>query len=85
MRIMPTSILLDVLQSQETRVSLLLDAATTARPRPTMDSVTRHPCRQEAFFLPCASRTPDFIASRSSFTGFASGTRSSSTRYATPV
>jgi hypothetical protein len=30
-----------------------------ARPRPTRDPATRHPCLLVAFFLPCASRPPD--------------------------
>ena len=33
-------------------------------PRPTRDFATRHPCRQAAFFLPCASRPPDVCCLR---------------------
>jgi len=59
MRIAPTRILLDVLLSQASWAALWLDAATMARPRPTRDPATRHPCLLAAFFLPCASRPPD--------------------------
>jgi hypothetical protein len=59
MRTAPTLILLDGGPSQATWAALWLAEATKARPRPTRDSVTRHPCRQAAFFLPCASRPPD--------------------------
>jgi hypothetical protein len=58
-RISPTRILLDVNLSIETWATLWLAEATKARPRPTRDSATRHPCLQAAFFLPCASRPPD--------------------------
>jgi hypothetical protein len=59
MRTTPTLILLDGGPSQDTWAAHWLAEAIKARPRPTRDSATRHPCRQAAFFLPCASRPPD--------------------------
>jgi hypothetical protein len=58
MRIAPTFILADVM-SPEAWAALWLELADTVRRTPTRDSATRHPCRQAAFFLPCASRRPD--------------------------
>ena len=58
MRTAPTLILLDGGPSQDTWAALWLAEATKARPRPTRDSASRHPCRQAAYFLPCA-RPPD--------------------------
>ena len=52
-------IIIDGGPSQDTWAAHWLAEATKARPRPTRDSATRHPCRQAAFFLPCASRPPD--------------------------
>jgi hypothetical protein len=54
-----TLILLDGGPSQDTWATQWLAKATKARPRPTRDSATRHPCQQAAFFLLCASRPPD--------------------------
>ena len=59
MRTAPTLTSADVNPSPDAWAALWLAAAITARPRPTRDSATRHPCRQAAFFLPCASRPPD--------------------------
>jgi hypothetical protein len=59
MRTAPTLILLDGGPSQDTWAAHWLAEAIKARPRPTRDSATRHPCRQAAFFLPGASRPPD--------------------------
>ena len=60
MRIVPTITLADVNLSPEAWASLWLELATTARRTPTRASATWHPRWQSAFFLPCASRTPDF-------------------------
>jgi hypothetical protein len=59
MRIAPTLTSADVNTSPDTWAALGLDPATTARRTPTRDSAKLHPCRQAAFFLPCASRPPD--------------------------
>jgi hypothetical protein len=59
MRIAPTVTSADVNTSPDAWPALWLAEATKARPRPTRDSATRHPCRQAAFFLPRASRPPD--------------------------
>ena len=59
MRIAPTLTSADVNTSPDTWAALGLELATTARRTPTRDSANRHPCRQAAFFLPCASRPPD--------------------------
>ena len=59
MRTAPTLTSADVNPSPDAWAALWLAAALTARPRPTRDSATRHPCRQAAFFLPRASRPPD--------------------------
>jgi hypothetical protein len=70
MRIAPTHILLDRILSQATWAALRSDEAIKARRRPPRDPASRHPCWQEASFLPC-TRPPDFVASRYSSTVFA--------------
>ena len=65
-RTAPTLILLDGGPSQDTWSALWLAQATKARPLPTRDSASRHPCQQAAFFLPCASRPPDVCRLRPS-------------------
>jgi hypothetical protein len=50
--------------SQDTWATLWLAETTKARPLPTRDSLTRHPCLQTAFFLPCASQPPDVCCLR---------------------
>ena len=59
MRITPTLTSADVNPLTESWAALWLELATTARRTPTRDSVNLHPCRQAAFFLPCASLPPD--------------------------
>ena len=59
MRIAPTLTSADVNTSPDAWAALGLELATTARRAPTRDYVNRHPCRQAAFFLSCASRPPD--------------------------
>ena len=72
MRIAPTKILLDRVLSQAGVLDRVLSYATWAtywlsgalwtRQRSTRDSASLHPCRQAAYFLPCA-RPPDACGS----------------------